>query len=131
MIKRIGKYAMMLKNVEKMSGYQIKKHTNINLGCNKNNEIILIARLWDMLEIQRISLFTETGNMIECLNKDEAKDTYVISTILQAEEALRALDTHVTVNDTNVARKYLRNQVVALDRKYHYETTGTIHGFDF
>ena len=92
---------------------------------------MLIVRLQDVLEIQKISFFTETGYMIESPNKEKAKDCYVILAILQSEEALRKINSPVTANDVNLAKKFLKNEVVPSNKSYHYETTGIIHGFGY
>ena len=108
-----------------------ENHININLDRTKNKKIILIVRLSDVLYIQGTSFFTETGDLIGSLDRRKSKDCYVILAIFQSEEALRKLDVQVTANNIILAKKYLQNQVVASEKKYHYDTTGTIHGFGF
>ena len=108
-----------------------EKKINVNLEGTKNNKIILITRLRDVFDIQRTLYFTETGELIGSLDREKSKDCYVILAILQSEESLRKLDEMVTADDVILAKKYLRNQVVASEKKYHYGTTGTIHGFGF
>ena len=108
-----------------------KNYMNINLDGTKNNKILLIVRLRDVIDIQKICFFTETGDLVGPLNGEKSKDCYVILAMLQSEEALRDLDEQVTDNDVILAKKYLRNQVVGTEKKYHYGTTGTIHGFGF
>ena len=44
---------------------------------------------------------------------------------------MHKLNTQVTANDESLARIFLQNQVVPLEKSYHYETTGIIHGFGF
>ena len=46
--------------------------------------------------------------MIESLNKEKTNDCYMILAILQSEDTLRKLNTHVTANDVNLARKFLK-----------------------
>ena len=108
-----------------------KNIINVNLEGTKNNKIILIVRLRDVFAIQKISFFTETGDLIGSLDREKSKDCYVILAIFQSEEALRKLDKRVKADDVILAKKYLRNQVVASEKNYHYGTTGTIHGFGF
>ena len=69
--------------------------------------------------------------MIESPNKEKAKGCYVILAILQSEEALRKINSPVTANDVNLAKKFLKNEVVPSNKSYHYETTSIIHGFGF
>ena len=69
--------------------------------------------------------------MIKSPNNEKAKGCYVIMAILQSEEELRKLNLPVSANDVNLAKKFLKNEVVPSNKSYHYETTGIIHGFGF
>ena len=107
------------------------KYFNLNIDGTKNKKIILVVRYREVMNNKKLSFFTEIGKLIDDEKITDKHEGYVILGTIQSEQSLKDLPYQFTADDINLAKKYLRNQVVNSDKTYHFGTTGTIHGFGF
>ena len=108
-----------------------KNFIKLNIEGTKNNKIFIVVKYEELMNIDRISFFTETGNVIESGNKTSNKKGYVILAAVQSEQVIRKSNINFTVDEVSLAKKYLRNQTQSSNKEYHFGTTGNIFGFGY
>ena len=121
-VKKIG---------EKVRFTRKKGYINLNIEGSMNNKVMVAVRLDNLLAIQKISFFTETGNVILMQNQQTDTEGYTILSTIQLMPMMQNLSKKLNVNDLQIAKRFLRNQVVNSKKDYHFGTTGNIYSFGF
>ena len=108
-----------------------KKFLNLNVEGTKNNRIFIVVKYKEVMNIDRLSFFTETGNLIDSFKLHTNWKGYVILATVQCEQAFRNSTTKFTVDDVSLVNRYLRNQTKSTHKEYYSRTTGNIYGFGY
>ena len=93
--------------------------------------MFIVLKFKDALEIEKLSYFTETGNLIDREKHETNTKGYVLLATIQTELLLRTKSDSFTRDDMLIAKKFLRNQTQSSKKDYHFGTTGNIYGFSY
>ena len=108
-----------------------KTFMKLNVEGTKNNKVFIVLKFKDALEVDKLTYFTETANLIDRENYENNTKGYVLLATIQAEPILRQNPAAFTRDDLLIAKKFLRNQTQSSKKDYHFGTTGNIYGFGF
>ena len=97
----------------------------------KNNKVFIVVWYNDIIGGEKLSFFTETGNIVDSENKFNKTKGYVLLATIQAEPILHKYNDVLTRDDILTANKYLRNQTQSSKKDYHFSTTGHIYDFGY
>ena len=108
-----------------------KSFIKLNVERTKNNKVFIVLKFKDALEIDKLSYFTETGNLIDRDKYEANTKGYVLLATIQSEPFLRTKSDSFTRDDMLIAKKFLQNQTQSSKTDYHFGTTGNIYGFGY
>ena len=121
----------MNKNGENVKCNAKKKLLKLYVEESKSNNIFIVVKYKELMNIDQLSFITEGGNVIDSVNRTTNKKGYVILAAVQSDQAIRKFEIKFSVDDVSLVKKFLRNQTQSSNKEYHFGTTGNSYGFGY